>query len=429
MPKSLIVIVSIIIVAQFVYFNGAVRRELSSNDVKHSPGKSVIKEKNSFTAPNTESFFDEEINKTTKLSFFTSEEADKLIDELWSKNPIVDGLLEPHKNGINFTSEIAIPTQTNVFSGKLKLTSKKNPYFEHTKDTYERFNYESSDHVNFVKNARDISCRSNSDIIPEFIHYQQKPWATPVFNTGVNSNKLENIFKEWIDTVSIMIQPYYSKSSNEELYWYDQHYAGGQHRFPDKGLTKKGKVLVKSYAKHGGLLDASHVKNQTFDDMIFISEDLTELNGVPTPIFLNHANIDASGTVFPTYLGNRPANYSRNKTPQEICQSAKTGGVWGVMPVKVYVDANPENADFYDLADQIYFMKNYTCKEISFGGFIFPMRDYKGELINMIDHISVASDANINYFDESDPTETMFYLDEDSATPKMEKPRQVFTYS
>ena len=25
------------------------------------------------------------------------------------------------------------------------------------------------------------------------------------------------------------------------------------------------------------------------------------------------------------------------------------------------------------------------------------MRDYKGELINMIDHISVASDANINY--------------------------------
>ena len=146
-----------------------------------------------------------------------------------------------------------------------------------------------------------------------------------------------------------MIQPYYSKSSNEELYWYDQHYAGGQHRFPDKGLTKKGKVLVKSYAKHGGLLDASHVKNQTFDDMIFISEDLTELNGVPTPIFLNHANIDASGTVFPTYLGNRPANYSRNKTPQEICRSAKTGGVWGVMPVKVYVDANPENADFYDL--------------------------------------------------------------------------------
>ena len=217
-------------------FNITVRRGLSSNDVKHSPGKSIIKEKNNFS-PNTGSVFDKEINKTTKLSFFTSEEVDKLIDELWSKHPIVDGLLEPHKHGINFTSEIAIPTQTNVFSGKLKLTS-KNPYFEHTKDTYERFNYENSDHVNFVKNARDISCRSNSDIIPEFIHYQQKPWATPAFNTGVNSNKLEKyFFKEWIDTVSIMIQPYYSKSSNEELYWYDQHYAGDNIAFQTKRIN------------------------------------------------------------------------------------------------------------------------------------------------------------------------------------------------
>ena len=57
------------------------------------------------------------------------------------------------------------------------------------------------------------------------------------------------------------------------------------------------------------------------------------------------------------------------------------------------------------------------------------MRDYKGELINMIDHISVASDANINYFDENDPIESSFYVDGDSAKPLKWKTRQVFTHS
>ena len=96
------------------------------------------------------------------------------------------------------------------------------------KNIYKDFGYENRTNVNFVKTARELSCIYTDDYIPEFIHYQQKPWATPYFNYSYNSRYLENRFSEWISTVSRMIQPYYGKSSNEELYFYNQHYAGGQ---------------------------------------------------------------------------------------------------------------------------------------------------------------------------------------------------------
>ena len=174
--------------------------------------------------------------------------------------------------------------------------------------------------------------------------------------------------------------------------------------------------MVKSYVKYGGMLDASHVKNDTLKDMLSISQDLVSKLGVPVPIFLNHANIDARNVAFPSYLGNSPANYARNKTPKEICQAAKTGAVWGVMPVKVYTDQNPEDADFYDLADQIYFMKNYEClernKESDLQITIYPtyssMVDYKGEKVELINHIIVATDAGINYFDKDDERKKTF---------------------
>ena len=244
--------------------------------------------------------------------------------------------------------------------------------------------------------------------------------ATPYFNDGYNSRSLENRFAEWISTVSRMIQPFYSKGSNQELYFYNQHYAGEQFRLSDDGLTRKGEILVKSYAKYGGMLDASHVKDKTFEDMINISSDLVKELGLPIPIFLNHANIDASNVLFPSYLGNLPANYSRNKSPKEICQAAKTGAVWGVMPVKVYTDQKEENADFYDLADQLYFMKNYECYDrvkppptlIEIIPARIPMVDYKGEPVRLINHIIVSSDANIYYFDKE--SEKEFYIDEDA---------------
>ena len=91
-----------------------------------------------------------------------------------------------------------------------------------------------------------------------------------------------------------MIQPEYNSSSNEELYPDNHHYAGAQNSNSDQGLTNKGNALIKAYIKHGGMIDASHTKDQTFIDMLSISEELQETLGVPVPVFLNHANIDAT---------------------------------------------------------------------------------------------------------------------------------------
>ena len=421
MVKNYLLLIPLtLLITSLLFINLKIRPGSGSLDkLEHSPGVELDVESDKIDR------IEKITPKNERLPFFSDESVERIVNDIWSEFPTVDGLLEPHKYNVNFQTEIAIPTRTNVFSGKITATTPDNPNFSGTENIYNDYDYENRTNVNFVKTARQLSCIYTDDYIPEFIHYQQKPWATPYFNYAYNSRFLENRFSEWISTVSRMIQPYYSKKSNEELYFYNQHYAGGQFKIGDDGLTKKGEILVKSYVKYGGMLDASHVKNETLIDMLTISEDLVSKLGVPVPVFLNHANIDARNVAFPSYLENRPANYARNKSPREICQAAKTGAIWGVMPVKLYTDQTPENADFYDLADQIYFMKNYECLErnkgtdlqITITPIFSPMVDYKGDPVKLINHIIVSSDANINYFDKDDDREKDFYIDEDAANP------------
>ena len=61
--------------------------------------------------------------KNEKLPFFSDESVERIVNEIWSEFPTVDGLLEPHKYDVNFQTEMAIPTQTNVFSGKITATT------------------------------------------------------------------------------------------------------------------------------------------------------------------------------------------------------------------------------------------------------------------------------------------------------------------
>ena len=59
-------------------------------------------------------------------------------------------------------------------------------------------------------------------------------WATSHINNSLNIRDLEDEIKGWLDTVSVMIQPEYSKKSNEELYDLDRHFAGGQYYLADR---------------------------------------------------------------------------------------------------------------------------------------------------------------------------------------------------
>ena len=64
---------------------------------------------------------------------YSEEEATNIINNIWLNFPIVDGLLEPHTYDFDFELDIASPTQTNVFSGKLTKTGPNDPTFEKPK--------------------------------------------------------------------------------------------------------------------------------------------------------------------------------------------------------------------------------------------------------------------------------------------------------
>ena len=51
-------------------------------------------------------------------------------------------------------------------------------------------------------------------------------------------------------------------------------------------LTRKGEILSKSYLKYGGILDASHTRNNSFYEMINISRQFQSSIGLPAQFFL-----------------------------------------------------------------------------------------------------------------------------------------------
>ncbi|MAW06828.1 MAG: hypothetical protein CME61_00950 [Halobacteriovoraceae bacterium] len=413
----------LVIAGLFVFFNARKPGESEvtatiKDDHVHSPGLDfpIIESEEQYDVFRIFAEFQEgrNIDRHVPLSYAS---AVKIVDKLWEEYPIVDGVLEPDEVDINFTQLMALPTQTKVMSGKIIITHDGNPYFSETENVYNQSGLGSNPTIRIVRSAKDLSCIHTDDYTPEFLHYQQKPWATNSTNENVSVHQLELEVKYWIDFVSRIMQPEYNERSNEELYEDNAHYAGSQFGNPNDGLTRKGEILSKSYLKYGGILDASHTRNNSFYEMINISRQFQSSIGLPAPILLNHANIDGNGVVFPSYLQNDPARFARNKTPKEICLSAKTGGVWGVMPIRIFTDDTMENADFYDLADQIFYIKNHKCFQRNFLNSPTEMTDFKGEKVKLINHIIVSSDATVDYYDKNNSDHESFYIDEDAADP------------
>ena len=50
--------------------------------------------------------------------FFNDETVERIVNEIWSEFPTVDGLLEPHKYDVNFQTEIIPTTDKSFFPEK-----------------------------------------------------------------------------------------------------------------------------------------------------------------------------------------------------------------------------------------------------------------------------------------------------------------------
>jgi microsomal dipeptidase-like Zn-dependent dipeptidase len=336
------------------------------------------------------------------------------IAALWDSEPMVDGLLEPFygvdKDGdgawdendfaTGDFSQITTDTGSRVISGKLASPCNfddpscvdPNGIFDGGFSRHSSFyQVKVTDGVHFVKTAADLSCRHVLDGKPELVLYQQTLWGIDYPDGASDADRrtqTEQVAAGWLENGLRILQLEYSPSDNVELYEPGGQFAGAQLDPIDPGLTVQGDALARYALEHGGILDVSHSRDASVDGSLALSAEYAARRNRAVPVLANHANIDA-----PEW-----SREDRNKTLDEMCRVAASGGTVGVMPIAGFL---PDGATFLTLIDEIDAIRNHAC----------PMSDWKGEPIDMIDHINVASDSRVNYLQFGDN----HYVDADAA--------------
>jgi hypothetical protein len=139
------------------------------------------------------------------------------------------------------------------------------------------------------------------------------------------------------------------------------------------------------------LVDASHMNKESTMEIAALGK------AAGRPVTLNHTN---ALSVFVDWT-------DRNHDDEEICRIADTGGIIGLMPVGLYVSPAPPTGtlrDTRELIEHIEYVRTLDCTP------------YTGP-IDMINHISIASDSGIDGWDPDDPDDEQFYLNAEMAAP------------
>lgn len=313
------------------------------------------------------------------------------IEKLWNESVIIDGTLLTYYRDIGWPidfSKVHTDSGVNVYAGK--LSSDLNTHISNLKSRNE------NPTINIVLTAADLRGDQINDSYPEQLVYIQKPWKIDFTgNDSVDYNLAKATGDKWANEYSLrIVQLEYGATSNCDLYDPGEHFAGVQSSScrtsssTSKGLTKYGDWLANLLLKNGVILDVSHARDETVQDTIALSRQYSARRGRSVPVLANHANLNEPGY----------RQHQRNKTLAQACDIASTGGVIGIMPVATFL---PSGASFFDLIDQITTLKNHNCGQLS----------WDGRQIDMINHISVATDSNTNYWETGSP----FYVDKYAA--------------
>ena len=183
---------------------------------------------------------------------------------------------------------------------------------------------ESRDNFIFCKTYEDVYRAKKEDKIGVFLSFEG---VEPLYN---DLNLLEIFYELGVRFVG--------------LTWSRRNYAGDGSRFsePDtnrylNGLSDFGIELVKKSQKMNMIVDVSHLNDKGFWDVIKLTSN---------PIIASHSNC------------RNIVNIERNLTDEQIKAIASTGGVIGINALNKFASPTPENANVYDLVNNIDYIVN-----------------------------------------------------------------------
>jgi len=151
-------------------------------------------------------------------------------------------------------------------------------------------------------------------------------------------------------------------------------------------LTDLGREVVGALLDHDILLDVSHTLMPASLEIIEIARKRGR------PVTANHANARA--------LHNHP----RNKSDTEICGIAQSGGAIGITPIRSLVTWD-DQATTEQLVEHINYIVNLDCT------------NDQGNSIEMINHVSVATDADVDGWDPNGETGRRVYFNQEMNSP------------
>jgi len=147
-----------------------------------------------------------------------------------------------------------------------------------------------------------------------------------------------------------------------------------------------GREFVGALLDNNILVDVSHTYPPASLEIIELAKE-REL-----PVTANHANAWA--------LQNHP----RNKSDAEICGIAQSGGSIGITPIRSLVTWE-DQATTEQLVAHINYIVNLDCT------------DDEGNSIEMINHVSVATDTDVDGWDPNGETGKRVYFNQEMNSP------------
>ena len=236
--------------------------------------------------------------------------------------------------------------------------------------------WDNNDTVRVIRTSADIDAALRDGILG-VVFYIQRAWPIEPPQTP------HQAVEEWFQSGVRVAQLGYNQAYDEErlarpYVRYSGTYEGE--------LTDLGREVVAALLNHNILLDVSHTYMPASLEIIEMARERGR------PVTANHANARA--------LQNHP----RNKSDAEICGIAQSGGTVGITPVRSLVTWDDE-ATTDQLVEHINYLVNLDCS------------DDQGNAIEMINHVSVATDAFVDGWDPNSETGRRVYFNQEMNSP------------
>lgn len=239
--------------------------------------------------------------------------------------------------------------------------------------------FDQNDTVQVVRHSSDYETGTRAGAL-SILFYMQSPYAVGSSQTADQS------VRDWFDAGIRVVNLAYSQGHQDELTAANSRYAGSADDYETGGLTTLGQAVVQAMYDRYMIVDVSHLNQPSTLEVIALAKARGR------PVLANHAN--AIGV---------HAN-DRNKTDDEICGIAQTGGVIGLMPIGFALGPVGDRAT-EKLIEHIDYVRELDCL------------DDNGDPIPMIDHIAVSADSRIDGWDPNEPEHASFFVDDRMNAP------------